>query len=44
MRRALLTALCGALIATPALAGPVSLKADVADADGRVTLGDLFDG
>lgn len=44
MRRALLTALCGALIATPALAGPVSLKADVADGDGRVTLGDLFDG
>ncbi len=44
MRRALLTALCGALIATPALAGSVSLRADVADADGRVTLGDLFDG
>ena len=44
MRRVLLTALCGALIATPALAGSVSLRADVADADGRVTLGDLFDG
>lgn len=44
MRRALLIALCGALLATPALAGSVSLKADVADADGRVTLGDLFDG
>lgn len=44
MRRALLLALCAALTATPALAGPVSLKADVADADGRVTLGDLFDG
>lgn len=44
MRRALLTALCGALIASPALAGSVSLKADVADSDGRVTLGDLFDG
>lgn len=44
MRRALLVALCGALIATPALAGTVSLKADVADGDGRVTLGDLFDG
>lgn len=44
MRTALLLALCGALAASPALAGPVSLKADVADSDGRVTLGDLFDG
>jgi flagella basal body P-ring formation protein FlgA len=32
------------LAVSPALAGQVSLKADVADADGRVTLGDLFDG
>jgi flagella basal body P-ring formation protein FlgA len=39
---ALLAALA---IATPALAGtPVTLKADVVDADGVVTLGDLFDG
>lgn len=44
MRRALLAALCGALIASPALAGTVSLKSDIADGDGRVTLGDLFDG
>jgi flagella basal body P-ring formation protein FlgA len=44
MRIALLLAFCAALGASPALAGPVSLKADVADADGRVTLGDLFDG
>ena len=44
MRRALLILLCGTLIASPALAGTVSLKADVADADGKVTLGDLFDG
>ena len=44
MRRALLTALCGALIASPAVAGTVGLKADVADGDGRVTLGDIFDG
>lgn len=44
MRRAFLAALCGALIASPALAGTVSLKADIADGDGRVTLGDLFDG
>lgn len=34
-----------ALLAGPALAGqPVTLKTDVADADGLVTLGDLFDG
>ncbi len=44
MRAALLLALAATLAASPALAGPVSLKADVADADGRVTLGDLFDG
>lgn len=44
MRRALALALCAALSAGPALAGEVALKADVADADGRVTLGDLFDG
>lgn len=44
MRRAVLILLCGALAASPALAGTVSLKADVADADGKVTLGDLFDG
>jgi flagella basal body P-ring formation protein FlgA len=44
MRTALLLALGAALAASPALAGPVSLKADVADSDGRVTLGDLFDG
>lgn len=44
MRTALLLALVAALAASPALAGPVSLKADVADSDGRVTLGDLFDG
>jgi flagella basal body P-ring formation protein FlgA len=44
MRTAVLLALCAALAASPALAGPVSLKADVADSDGRVTLGDIFDG
>jgi flagella basal body P-ring formation protein FlgA len=44
MQTALLLAFCAALAASPALAGPVSLKADVADSDGRVTLGDLFDG
>ncbi|MDQ0462365.1 flagella basal body P-ring formation protein FlgA [Caulobacter ginsengisoli] len=31
-------------VATPALAGTVTLKPDIADADGKVTLGDLFDG
>ena len=33
-----------ALTATTALAGPVTLKANPVDSDGRVTLGDLFDG
>ncbi len=44
MRTALLLSFCAALAASPALAGQVTLKADVADSDGRVTLGDLFDG
>jgi flagella basal body P-ring formation protein FlgA len=44
--KALLVAGFAALaLAGPALAGqPVNLKADTADADGIVTLGDLFDG
>ncbi|HEY9233440.1 MAG TPA: flagella basal body P-ring formation protein FlgA, partial [Phenylobacterium sp.] len=34
-----------ALIATPAAAGqPVTLKPDPVDADGLITLADLFDG
>lgn len=33
-----------ALPAAPALAGPVTLKANPVDTDGRVTLGDIFDG
>lgn len=33
-----------ALLASPALAGPVTLKANPVDDDGRVTLGDVFDG
>jgi flagella basal body P-ring formation protein FlgA len=36
--------LAPAVLATPALAGGVTLKAETVDADGRVTLGDLFDG
>lgn len=31
-------------IAGPALAGPVNLRAETVDSDGRVTLGDLFEG
>jgi flagella basal body P-ring formation protein FlgA len=45
MRRLLLAAAVFAALATPALAGQaVTLRADTADADGVVTLGDLFDG
>jgi flagella basal body P-ring formation protein FlgA len=43
MRR-LLTVLALLAVASPAFAGTVTLKADIADADGKVTLGDLFDG
>ena len=32
------------LIAGPALAGPVTLRADIVDDDGRITLGELFEG
>lgn len=43
--RTLIAALLCAAVAGPALAGqPVMLKADVVDADGVVTLSDLFDG
>lgn len=43
--RALAIAATLALSAGPALAGtPVTLKAEIVDADGVVTLGDLFDG
>nr|WP_209282435.1 flagella basal body P-ring formation protein FlgA [Brevundimonas alba] len=34
----------GLLLAGPAFAGPVTLKANPVDEDGRITLGDLFDG
>jgi flagella basal body P-ring formation protein FlgA len=44
MKRLLIT-VCALAIAGPALAGQaVTLKFDTTDADGRVTLGDLFDG
>lgn len=43
-RAALIAAACAALTASPAFAGPVELWPDVTDSDGKVTLGDLFDG
>ena len=43
--RSLLILAAALVVASPALAGqPVTLKADTVDADGMVTLGDLFDG
>ena len=43
--KALVLSFAALLIATPALAGnAVSLRSDTTDADGRVTLGELFDG
>ena len=44
MTRLLTMATALVLIASPALAGPVTLKANPVDHDGRVTLGDIFDG
>lgn len=41
---ALFAAVAAVMAATPALCGPVVLKAQPVDSDGRVTLGDLFDG
>lgn len=37
-------AFCLALVAGPALAGPVTLRPQPVDEDGRVTFGDIFDG
>ncbi|KQY30950.1 flagellar basal body ring protein [Caulobacter sp. Root487D2Y] len=43
--KVLALSLAALLIATPALAGQaVSLRSDTTDADGRITLGELFDG
>lgn len=42
--RLALSLFAAAVLATPAYAGPVTLKANPVDADGRVTLGDVFDG
>lgn len=43
-RRLLIAAAALALGAGPALAGPVALRAEPLDDDGRITLGELFDG
>lgn len=42
--RALILAAAVLMAAGPAFAGPVTLKANPVDEDGRVTLGDIFDG
>lgn len=42
--RVLILSAALAAFALPAFAAPVSLRAAVSDSDGRVTLGDLFDG
>ena len=39
-----LIAVASLLVATPALAGPVTLKSNPVDTDGQVTFGDIFDG
>ena len=44
IRTFLIAAALSALSAGAALAGPVTLKANPVNADGRVTLGDIFDG
>lgn len=44
MRTLILAAVAALAFASPALAGPVTLKINPVDSDGRVTLGDLFDG
>lgn len=44
MRALILGAACALALAGPALAGPVTLKANPVDNDGQVTLGEIFDG
>ena len=44
MRALILAAAAALTFAGPVLAGPVTLKVNPVDSDGRVTLGDLFDG
>lgn len=44
MRSLIFGAAAALMLAGAAVAGPVTLKANPVDSDGRVTLGDLFDG
>lgn len=44
MKSLILGAVSALIVASAAVAGPVTLKANPVDSDGRVTLGDLFDG
>ena len=44
MRSLIFGAIAALMVAGAAVAGPVTLKANPVDSDGRVTLGDLFDG
>lgn len=44
MKALILGAVAALALAAPAMAGPVALKANPIDDDGRVTLGDIFDG
>jgi flagellar basal body P-ring formation protein FlgA len=44
VRSLILGAVAALMVAGAAVAGPVTLKANPVDSDGRVTLGDLFDG
>lgn len=44
MKALILGAIAALALAAPAMAGPVALKANPVDDDGRVTLGDIFDG
>ena len=44
MRSLILGAVASLMVAGAAFAGPVTLKDNPVDSDGRVTLGDLFDG
>ncbi|MDP1914361.1 flagella basal body P-ring formation protein FlgA [Brevundimonas sp.] len=44
MKSLILGAVAALLVAGAAVAGPVTLKANPVDSDGRVTFGDLFDG
>ena len=44
MRSLILGAVAALILAGPAIAGPVTLRANPVDSDGRVTFGDLFEG